>query len=182
MALAKKLDDDALAAAFGPLISDHGLVLESVRSQRVGEQTRINVVVDLPEDEVGSADLDSVTEASRAISELIDSDESLIGPGPSHLEVTTPGVFRPLTELRHFKRSRTRLLALTFDDGRTCTARLTDVEGDNLVLDVQKPPHVPKRAKKKPAVDQPRPETLSPGTHTVPWTTVMSAEVQLEFR
>lgn len=180
MALAKNVNDEALRARIDPLVMRHGLVLESLRTQRVGELTRINVTVDLPPDRSGSADLDTVTEVSRAISALLDEDESLVGPGPSNLEVTTPGVFRPLTELRHFMRARTRLLAVTLTDGREFTGRLNDVDGENLVFDVAKPAHQPKKKKKNSGTAQP--ETLSPGIHTVPWTTVANAEVQLEFR
>lgn len=183
MGLAKKLDDDALAAAITPIVQSHGLALEELRTQRVGEQTRINVTVDLPEDKIGSADLDTVTDVSREISELFDADESLIGPGPSQLDVTTPGVFRPLTELRHFKRSRTRLLTVTLNDGCTFTARLTDVEGESLLFDVQPKGHAPaKKKKKKSAPEEPAAPKVPPGPLSVPWTTVASAEIQLEFR
>ena len=68
----------------------------------------MRVVVDLPETEVGSVDLDRVAEVSRAVGDSLDTSDAL-GPGPYALEVTTPGVDRPLTERRHWLRARTRL-------------------------------------------------------------------------
>ena len=55
-------------------------------------------------------------------------------PGQYTLEVSTPGTSRPLTEPRHFKRARGRRVSLALRDGRTYEGRLTDVEGDELVL------------------------------------------------
>ncbi|WP_284295127.1 hypothetical protein [Luteimicrobium album] len=39
-----------------------------------------------------------------------------------------------MTEPRHFKRARGRRVSLALRDGRTYEGRLTDVEGDELVL------------------------------------------------
>lgn len=180
MAIPPKPDDSVLMDAFTPIIHRHGLVCESVLAQRVGGTVRLVVTVDLPEDEIGSADLDTVTDVSEEISQLLDDDLSLIGDVPSTLDVTTPGVFRPLDSVRAFKRSRSRLLSGSLTDGRTFYGRLTDVVDDELVLDVQKPPHDPKRKKKGAAA--PAAEKLKPGEHRVPITEVETVEIQLEFR
>jgi ribosome maturation factor RimP len=50
------------------------------------------------------------------------------------LDVTSPGTSRPLTELRHFKRARTRLVNLTLVDGSTVSGRLTEVTAAELVV------------------------------------------------
>lgn len=178
MGLAKKVDEDALAVAFRPVIEQHGLVLESLSGQRVGEQVKVTVTVDLPEDEIGSVDLDTVTDVSRALSELADADESLLGTGPSTLDVTTPGVFRPLAELRHFKRVRSRLLDVTDSAGRTFLGRLREVEGDELIFDVQPPRHTKKSGKAK-AEKQ---DTVPEGEYRLAFGDVHAAEIHLEFR
>ncbi|MDN4475681.1 ribosome maturation factor RimP [Demequina sp. SYSU T00192] len=110
-----------------------GLVLEGVDVAAAGKRSRVLVTVDLPETEVGSADLDAVAEASRRIGAVLD--EANVPSTPYVLEVSTPGTDRVLTERRHFLRARTRMLALRLTDG-TLEGRLTDVDGDELVLDV----------------------------------------------
>lgn len=168
---------ETLSKAFAPIVEGHGLVVEHLTVKTRGAATLLDVVVDLPEDEIGSADLDTLTDVSRELSDLLDADTSLIGEGPSTLEVTTPGVFRPLTEIRHFKRARTRLLDVEDTSGRTFLGRLEDVEGEQLVFDVQKPPHVPKKAAKAaPAGKVPL------GPHRMHVSDVARAEVHLEFR
>lgn len=124
---------DRIADLAGPAAETAGLVLDTVTVSSAGKRTRVTVTVDLPETEVGSADLDRVAEASRAIGAALD--EADVPSTPYVLEVSTPGTDRPLTERRHFLRARTRLVELVLADG-ALTGRLTDVEGDTLVLNV----------------------------------------------
>lgn len=122
-----------IAELAAPGAAEAGLVLDGVQVSPAGKHTRVSVIVDLPETEVGSADLDAVAAASRAIGKALD--EADVPSTPYTLEVTTPGTDRPLTERRHFMRARTRKVALALVDGTQTTARLTDVEDDMLVLD-----------------------------------------------
>lgn len=110
-----------------------GLVVDGVEVTAAGKRSRVTVTLDLPETEVGSASLDAIAEASRAIGAALD--EANVPSTPYVLEVSTPGTDRPLTERRHFLRARTRLVNLTLTDGTTASGRLTDVDGDDLVLD-----------------------------------------------
>lgn len=140
-----------------PLVAESGLVLEDVQVTTVGRRRLVRVVVDLPEDEVGSVDLDRVADVSRVVSERLDESDAL-GAGPYALEVTTPGVDRPLTERRHFRRARTRLVRLQRHHGPEVLGRLVDVDGDGPVLDVD-------------------------GTRQhVAWDEVRTGSVQVEFR
>ncbi|MFC0676148.1 ribosome maturation factor RimP [Brachybacterium hainanense] len=169
-------DEQTIPNLDGPvssILAGHELVLEELAMRRRGGALEIRVVVDLPEDRIGSADLDTVAEASREISELLDADESLIGPGPSVLEVTTPGAERPLTEPRHFRRARTRLIRLVRTDGTELLARLEDVDGDVLRLRPQRP-----------LDSRGRPQRLPEGTPEVldlPIADVERARVEIEF-
>lgn len=104
-------DHTDLREAAAAVLDAHGLVLEEVEVGREGGMPRLRLVLDLPEDELGSADLDTVAEASRELSARIDADDSLLGPEPVLLELTTPGVERALTAPRHFRRSRGRIAA-----------------------------------------------------------------------
>lgn len=123
---------DRIAALAAPGAEQAGLVLDGVSVSPAGKRTRVTVTLDLPEDTVGSADLDSIAQASRAIGAALD--EANVPSTPYVLEVGTPGTDRPLTERRHFLRARTRLLAIVLVDGTQALARLTDVDGDTLVL------------------------------------------------
>ena len=69
-------------------------------------------------------DLDAIAELSRTASERLD---GVDGPDPYVLEVTSPGVERPLTAERHFRRARGRKADLTMSDGSRQTARIGEL-------------------------------------------------------
>jgi ribosome maturation factor RimP len=122
------------------VIAGSGLVVEGVGVTTVGRRRLIRVVVDLPEDEVGSADLDAVAEASRRVGAALDDLDGtpqggeLLGDASYALEVSTPGVDRPLTERRHWMRARTRRVRVTLSGGGFAEGRLTDVGDGGIVL------------------------------------------------
>lgn len=66
-------------------------------------------------------DLDTVAELSRSASSLLD---ALEGTEAYVLEVTSPGVDRPLTEEKHFRRAHGRLVEVDLADGSTAKGRL----------------------------------------------------------
>ena len=123
-----------IAALAGPAATSAGLVLEDVEVVAAGKRSRVLITIDLPDDAVGSATLDQIADASRAINAAMDEEDPL--GNPYVLEISTPGLDRPLTERRHFMRARTRLVSLALTDGSTAEGRLTDVSGDTLVLDI----------------------------------------------
>lgn len=91
-----------------PVVSEAGLYLESVKTAPAGKRTRVVVVLDADSDE--ALDLDKVATVSRNISELLD--EADVISGTYVLEVTSPGVERPLTLPRHWRRATGRLVAV----------------------------------------------------------------------
>lgn len=123
-----------IAELVAPAAAEVGLELDGVSVTQAGKRSRVVVTVDLPETEVGSADLDAVAHASRAIGAALD--EANVPSTPYTLEVSTPGTDRPLTERRHFMRARTRKVSLGVSTGDEVEGRLTEVDGDTLVLDV----------------------------------------------
>jgi ribosome maturation factor RimP len=125
--------DDRIADLAGPVAETVGLMVDSVTVSAAGKHTRVLVTVDLPEDAVGSADLDTVAAASRAIGDALDA--ANVPSGAYLLEVSTPGTDRPLTLRRHFLRARTRLVTLDMANGDAVTGRITDVTDTDLVLD-----------------------------------------------
>ncbi|MDR7381508.1 ribosome maturation factor RimP [Promicromonospora iranensis] len=128
---------DAVRTVVAPVVEAAGLSLEAVSVSSAGSKSVVRITIDLPEDAVGSLDSDSLGDASRAISAALDTDD--VVAGAYTLEISTPGTSRPLTELRHFKRARTRLVTLKMMDGSSDGGRLTDAlandDGDVLVLD-----------------------------------------------
>lgn len=123
----------AVTAAITDAVAASGLYLEDVTI--VGPATRsvVRVTVDLPEDEVGSLPLERVAEVSRAVSDALDAADVL--PHAYQLEVSSPGATRTLSEARHFRRARTRLVRVETRDGAEVTGRLVEVDDDALVLD-----------------------------------------------
>ena len=117
-----------------PVVHDAGLGLEGVTVSRAGARSVVRVVLDLPEDEPGSLDLDRVAEVTRPVSSALDEVDVL--PGAYTLEVSTPGTDRPLTEPRHFKRARGRLVRVVLADGASVEGRMRAVDADAVLLDV----------------------------------------------
>lgn len=124
---------EAVRQVVGPVVEAAGLYLEDVTTTAAGSRSVVRITLDLPEDEIGSLDSERLGEASRGISAALDADDVI--PGAYILEISTPGTSRPLTQLRHFKRARTRLVTFTLVAGGTVTGRLVDVTGTDLVLD-----------------------------------------------
>jgi ribosome maturation factor RimP len=86
----------------------------------------VRVVIDRD----GGIDLDAVAEASRAISDALDSADAF-GESAYTLEVTSPGVDRPLTEPRHWRRNIGRLVEF----GGT-TGRILDATDNGVAVEV----------------------------------------------
>lgn len=128
---------DAVRKVVGPVVEAAGLYLEEVTVTRAGNTSVVRITIDLPDDALGSLDSDRLGDVSRAMSAALDTDD--VVSGAYTLEISTPGTSRPLTELRHYKRARTRLVTLKMMDGSRVEGRLTDVltdgDGDVLVLD-----------------------------------------------
>ena len=118
-----------------PAVSALGYDLEDVQISQAGRRSVIRVIVDKD----GGIDLDAVAEASRAISTALDdAEQSGAAPdtGPYVLEVSSPGVDRPLTAPRHWRRNIGRLVVVTAS-GAAVTGRITAVDDDGVALDIR---------------------------------------------
>ena len=118
-----------------PAVSAAGYDLEGLSMTAAGRRSVVRVVVDKD----GGVTLDDVADVSRALGEALDAadeaDPSLLGPSYV-LEVSSPGVDRPLTEPRHWRRSAGRLVAAHLADGTEVTARIVSADDAGVVLDV----------------------------------------------
>jgi ribosome maturation factor RimP len=117
--------------ALEPIVAAFGLDLEGVDIRPAGRRTLVRVIVDRD----GGVDLDAVAHVSTAISEALDGpDLAVLIPGSFVLEVTSPGVDRPLTATRHWRRAIGRIVEVVLDDGTTVAGRVQDVTSDDVVL------------------------------------------------
>jgi ribosome maturation factor RimP len=115
----------------GPVVAGAGLELEDVELRTVGRRLVMRVLVD---SETGVS-LDQVATASTAVSEALDGSH-VLGDDPYTLEVSSPGVDRPLTLPRHWRRSVGRLVTVTQDGGKSTTGRITEFDEDEVTLEI----------------------------------------------
>jgi ribosome maturation factor RimP len=125
---------DAVRRLAGESAGAAGLVLEDVTVQAAGRRRIVRVVVDLPGEATGGVPMDAVATVSQLLSQRLD-DSDAMGGSPYVLEVTSPGVDRPLTERRHWARARRRLVTAFLRAGGSRTGRLEQVDDDGVVLD-----------------------------------------------
>lgn len=113
-----------LTSLLAPVVTAGGHDLEALEVTPAGRRRVVRIVVDRD----GGISLDDVADVSRAVSEALDDidarEPALLG-GAYVLEVSSPGVDRPLTEPRHWRRNVGRLVTAVLADGITETGRLT---------------------------------------------------------
>ena len=114
-----------------PAVTRAGFVLEEVTVTPVGKRRLISVVVDC---ENRNPSLDEVTVVSKEVSAILDTYTQL-GEMPFTLEVTTPGIDRPLTELRHWKKNVGRLVKITPHTGEKYVSRIKKVLPREVILE-----------------------------------------------
>ena len=124
--MAAAVSRDRVRAVLAPVVSAAGFDLEDVAVTAAGRRHVVKVVVDRD----GGLDLDAVAEVSRVVSAALD-DSDATGESPYTLEVTSPGIDRPLTEPRHWRRATGRLVK-----AGSLTGRVLDADDDHVRLDV----------------------------------------------
>jgi len=150
-----------------PVIGAAGYDLEDLVVTPAGRRSIVRVVVDRDE----GVTLDDVAEVSRVVSAVLDDNDGDLGRAPYVLEVTSPGVDRPLTEPRHWRRNTGRLVTVSVGPtgaGEEVTGRVTAVDDAGVALAVQ--------ARGKPGAKK-RPPT----PRLVPWAELGAGRVQVEF-
>ena len=120
---------DQISQLVTPAVEAQGLFLEEVQLVSPGKHRIVTCIVD----GAASLNLDQVTAVSRAISELLD-EAAFMGDTPFTLEVTSPGVDRPLTAPRHFVKNHGRLLKVVKSDGATITGRIEESTETSVTL------------------------------------------------
>ena len=119
-----------------PVVSEAGYDLEDVVVTAAGRRSLVRVTVDAD----GGIDLDAVAVVSRRVSDALDADaEDVSSPralaGAYVLEVSSPGVDRPLTEPRHWRRAAGRLVRVDIG-GDPVVGRVLSADDAGVTLDV----------------------------------------------
>ncbi|WP_328461426.1 ribosome maturation factor RimP [Actinoplanes sp. NBC_00393] len=117
-------------AVVEPVVAGAGYDLEDLTLSRAGRRHVVRVLVDTD----GGISLDDVAIVSREISAALDAAEESGGDllnGEYQLEVGSPGIDRPLTEPRHWRRNTGRLVAVN-----GVTGRVVSTDDTGVVLDV----------------------------------------------
>lgn len=128
-------DRDLLESVVSPIVTAQGLDLEDVKVAAAGRRRRVQVIVDSDR----GVDLDRCADVSRQISRALD-DTNLMGEQPYTLEVSSPGVSRPLTQPRHWRRAVGRLTRVTLADGTSLSGRVTAADETGATIDVDSTP------------------------------------------
>ena len=123
------VDDRKLAGLIGPVVSAAGMDLESVRMSTAGKRRLLRIVVDSDH----GVSLDDAADVSRDVSALLDASNAL-GEVPYTLEVSSPGVDRPLTEPRHWRRARGRLVRVKVTGEGPVEGRVLAADADGVTL------------------------------------------------
>jgi ribosome maturation factor RimP len=115
-----------------PVVGEAGYDLEDVAVSSAGRRKLVRVTVDAD----GGIDLDAVAEVSRLVSEALDADSGAqsVLSGPYVLEVSSPGVDRPLVEPRHWRRAVGRLVTVPVGES-VVTGRVIGTDEAGVTLD-----------------------------------------------
>lgn len=122
---------DQIAELITPALHQAGYFLEDINLVTPGNHRILTVIVDGE----SALNLDQVTAASKMVSELLD-EAPFMGETPFTLEVTSPGIDRPLTLPRHFAKNISRLLKVTKNDGEVITGRIASNTDSEVTLEV----------------------------------------------
>ena len=133
--IAKTAIDRRLAEILIPVIEDMGFELVRLRLQG-GKTATLQIMADRPE---GGINVDDCAEISTMVSATLDVEDPI--EDKYHLEVSSPGIDRPLTRLKDFETFEGYDAKLETNqpiDGRKrFTGVLAGVEGDDVLINIE---------------------------------------------
>ena len=125
-----------LTALLEPVLHALDMDLEAVKVSAAGRRRVLRIIVDAD----GGVDLDDIAEVSREVSAKLDAANAM-GDAPYTLEVSSPGVDRPLTQPRHWRRAVGRLVVVSVAGGESgekadpAPARIVDADQQGVTLE-----------------------------------------------
>ena len=126
------LNED-ISAAIRPIIEASGNYLEELSITSAGKVKILTVIIDSDT----HLNLDQVTAVTKEISEVIEALPEL-GDGAFTLEVTSPGLDRPLTKPRHWRKNLDRLVKIIMTSGQEIQGRIGEATETIVLVDSQK--------------------------------------------
>lgn len=121
---------EEISAVITPALTSIDLYLEDLTITSAGRRSIITVIIDGD----SHLSLDQVTVATKAISELIENISNL-GDNSFTLEVTSPGLDRPLTKPRHWQKNIDRLVKVIMLDTKEIKGRIKSANNDSVLID-----------------------------------------------
>lgn len=133
----KTAEDARLLELLDPVAEAAGYEIVRLRLMGGSVQRRLQVMAERPED--GDMNVEDCAKLSRAISEVMDAADPI--SGEYVLEVSSPGVDRPLTRLKDFEayegyEARIELDRLA-ENRKRFRGVLAGVEGDQVAIDLE---------------------------------------------
>ena len=121
---------EEISAVITPAINALGFYIEDITITSAGRRSLITVIVD------GDThlSLDQVTVATKAIIEIMET-ISAVGDNSFTLEVTSPGLDRPLTKARHWQKNINRLVKVVLLDGSEIKGRIKNINEVSTTVD-----------------------------------------------
>jgi ribosome maturation factor RimP len=132
---AKTAEDLRLLELLDPVAEAAGYEIVRLRLMGGGVR-RLQIMAERPD---GQMEIEDCTRLSRAVSEVLDAADPI--EGEYNLEVSSPGVDRPLTRLKDFAAyegfdARIELDRLA-ENRKRFRGRIAGVEGDNVLVDLE---------------------------------------------
>ncbi len=121
----------------GPLVAEQGMELVDVEYLREHDRWILRLIVD----KAGGVGLENCTDVSRSVEPVLEAEDLV--DHPYHLEVSSPGLDRPLKKLEHFRQAEgKRVKVKTFGPlgeppRRNFTGLLKRVEDAAITVEVE---------------------------------------------
>lgn len=132
--IAKAAIDRRIAEIITPVIEDMGFEVVRVRLM-TGKESTLQIMVQRPD---GTIEVDQCAQISTAVSALLDVEDPIVDVYT--LEVSSPGIDRPLTRLKDFdqwKGFEAKIETEELIDGRRrFKGELAGIEGDEVLIDI----------------------------------------------
>ena len=125
--------NEEISAAIRPIIEATGNYLEELSITSAGKVKILTVIIDSDT----HLNLDQVTAVTKEISEVIEALPEL-GESAFTLEVTSPGLDRPLTKPRHWRKNLDRLVKIIMTSGQEIQGRIGEATETTVLVDSQK--------------------------------------------
>ena len=125
--------NEEISAAIRPIIEASGNYLEELTITSAGKVKILTVIVDSDT----HLNLDQITAVTKEISEVIEALEEL-GESAFTLEVTSPGIDRPLTKPRHWLKNFERLVKIVMNSGQEIQGRIGETTERTVLVGDQK--------------------------------------------